>query len=81
LHIINEFSEKVLKIYKRKVSDVSYAAIHAGLESALFVQKYPNLKIASIGPTILDPHSDRERVDIDSVFKVLDIVEHLIILL
>jgi len=76
--VINEFSKKVLESYKRKVPNASYAAIHAGLESALFAKKYPDLKIASIGPTILDPHSDRERVDLDSVFKVLDIVEQLI---
>jgi len=75
---INEFSEKVLECYKKKVSDASYAAIHAGLECAIFAEKYPNLKIASIGPTILDPHSDRERIDLDSVFKVMDIVEQII---
>ena len=75
---IDEFSKKVLECYKKKVSDASYAAIHAGLECALFAQKYPNLKIASIGPTILDPHSDRERVDLDSVSKVMDIVEQII---
>ena len=41
-------------------------------------QFYLYLKIASIGPTIFDPHSDRERVDLDSVFKVLNIVEKVI---
>lgn len=75
---VNEFSKRVLEIYKSKVSNAEYSAIHAGLECALFAQKYPNLKIASIGPTILDPHSDRERVEIDSVFKVLDVVESLL---
>ena len=76
--VVNEFSEKVLENYKTKVPNSEYAAIHAGLECALFAQKYPNLKIASIGPTILDPHSDHERVDLDSVFKVLNIVEKVI---
>jgi len=76
--VVNEFSKKVLELYKTKVSNAEYAAIHAGLECALFVHKYPNLKIASIGPTILDPHSDRERVELDSVFKVLSVVESLL---
>ena len=76
--VVNEFSKKVLELYKAKVSNAEYAAIHAGLECALFVHKYPNLKIASIGPTILDPHSDRERVELDSVFKVLSVVESLL---
>jgi len=76
---INEFSKRVLKIYKKRVLNASYAAIHAGLETAIFVQKYPFLEIASIGPTILEPHSVNERVDIDSIFTVLDIVKELII--
>ena len=75
---VDEFSKKVLECYKKKVPNASYAAIHAGLECAIFAKKYPNLKIASIGPTILDPHSDRERVDLDSVSKVMDIVEQII---
>ncbi len=75
---INSFSEMVLKHYKEVCPGASYAAIHAGLECALFADRFRDLKIASIGPTILDPHSDRERVDLESVEKVMNVVEAVI---
>ncbi|WP_456453182.1 M20/M25/M40 family metallo-hydrolase [Hydrogenimonas sp.] len=72
---VNAFGDTVLKAYKKVVPGASYAAIHAGLECALFAERFPELKIASIGPTILDPHSDRERVDLASVEKVMAVIE------
>ena len=42
-------------------------AIHAGLECGLFLEKYPNLDMISIGPDMRDAHSPDERVRIPSV--------------
>ena len=42
-------------------------AIHAGLECGLFLEKYPNLDMISIGPDMRDAHSPDERVRILSV--------------
>lgn len=42
-------------------------AIHAGLECGILSQKYPDIRFASIGPTIHYPHSTREMVDLKSV--------------
>ncbi len=39
-------------------------AIHAGLECGLFLEKYPELDMVSIGPTILGAHSPDERLNI-----------------
>ncbi len=75
---VNDFSERVLQIYRRILPEASFAAIHAGLECALFAKRFKDLQIASIGPTILDPHSDREKVYMKSVEKVVDVVESLI---
>jgi len=44
-------------------------AVHAGLECGLFLEKYPYLDMVSFGPTISDPHSPSERLDIDSTAK------------
>ncbi len=44
-------------------------AIHAGLECGLFLEKYPNLDMISIGPTISGNHSPDEKVHIHSVEK------------
>lgn len=48
-------------------------AIHAVLECAYFVQKYPGVQIASIGPLIIEPHSTSERINLntaDDIWKV-----------
>ena len=42
-------------------------AIHAGLECGLFSGKLPGLDCVSFGPDILDIHTPRERLPIDSV--------------
>jgi dipeptidase D len=72
---INEFTSKVLEIYKKFNDKASLEAIHAGLECAIFKDKYPNIKVASIGPTIKFPHSRKEQVSIKSVENVYKIVK------
>lgn len=42
-------------------------AIHAGLECGLFLTKYPYMDMVSVGPTIRDAHSPKERLCILSV--------------
>ncbi len=75
---INEFSHKVRDVYRQYVPEADFAGIHAGLECAVFADKFPELKITSIGPTIVEPHSDRERVDLASVEKLTRVVEGIV---
>ena len=75
---INEFTSKVLEIYKEFNPNASLEAIHAGLECAIFKDKYPFIKVASIGPTINFPHSKKEQVSIKSVENVYKIVKKII---
>lgn len=42
-------------------------AIHAGLECGLFKAVYPDMDMISFGPTISDPHTPDERVEIKTV--------------
>lgn len=44
-------------------------AIHAGLECGLIIEKYPNMDMISIGPTIIGNHSPAERCEIPTVQK------------
>jgi len=44
-------------------------AIHAGLECGLFLEKYPQLDMISIGPTMLGVHSPDERLSISATQK------------
>ena len=72
---INDFTSKVLDIYKTFNTNASLEAIHAGLECAIFKDKFPDLKIASIGPTIKFPHSKKEFVYKKSVENVFEVVK------
>jgi len=42
-------------------------AIHAGLETGIIGEKYPGMDMISIGPTIKNPHSPDEYVDLTTV--------------
>ncbi len=70
------------KLVDAKVCEVfgqsKLMAIHAGLECGVIAQKYPQMKFASIGPTIRYPHSTREMVKLDSVEKTFDVVQKII---
>jgi len=74
----NQFAQDLLDIYKLHIPTSSLEAIHAGLECAIFKDKFPDLQIASIGPNIFNPHSNSERVEISSVLKVEKVVEEII---
>lgn len=56
-------------------------SIHAGLECGLFLEKYPNWDMISIGPDIKGAHSPDERLHIESTQKfwkhLLDILVHI----
>jgi dipeptidase D len=54
------------KLYKK---DPAVKAIHAGLECGLLGMVYPKWDMISFGPTIRNPHSPNERVNIASVEK------------
>jgi len=80
-------SSKLLKLSTMAFRDVygkdpNVKVIHAGLEAAIIKDKYKNMDIISIGPTIENPHSPMESVNIktvklfwDSLLKILQILE------
>ena len=64
--------EKVYeKMYGKKPAVL---VVHAGLECALFSTKYPEMEMASIGPTLRSPHTPDERCNIPSVAKSYEYV-------
>lgn len=68
LHLVDETFNDTLGFYPRKV------AMHFVLEAGYYVQKYPGIEIACIGPRIIEPHSTNERLEIstaDNIWKVL----------
>ena len=75
---INSFASLVNKATKKVFGESSYEAIHAGLECGLLLKRYPTIQFASIGPTIENPHSLRERVNLKSVEETFKVVEEVI---
>jgi dipeptidase D len=47
-------------------------AIHAGLECGLFLEKYNDLDMISIGPTLQGVHSPDEQIEIATVQMCFD---------
>ncbi|MEA3554427.1 MAG: M20/M25/M40 family metallo-hydrolase [Campylobacterota bacterium] len=74
----SQFTSNVLKIYKKHIPTASLEAIHAGLECAIFKEKYPNMQICSIGPNIYFPHSNREECEISSAIKLYNITKDIV---
>jgi dipeptidase D len=47
-------------------------AIHAGLECGIIGSKYEGMDMISFGPTIKNPHSPDEKIEVESIGKVWD---------
>lgn len=60
-----EVMKDSFKQLKGKLPEIK--VIHAGLECGIIGAKYPKLDMISFGPTIRDPHSPTEKVNIKSV--------------
>ena len=71
------FDSGILKIMngiyqKQYGSPAQVQVIHGGLECAVFVITYPGIDCISFGPTIKNPHSPDEKVNIPSVVRFWD---------
>ena len=74
---------ELMKICCRKYraftgEEISVEPVHAGLECGSFSAKNPGLDIISIGPTILDIHSPRETLILDSVYSCDTLVREIL---
>ena len=66
----SEILSKLVKVYKDLNStEPNVAACHAGLECGILGERYPGLDMISFGPTIKNPHSPDEKVNIATVKK------------
>lgn len=75
---ISDFTNLVSQEMKSVFGTTKMMAIHAGLECGVIGEKYPKMKLASIGPTIRYPHSTREKVKLDSVEKTFEVLQRII---
>jgi len=75
---VNSFTSLINDAMIKEYGESKYEAIHAGLECGVLLERYSNMKFASIGPTIVSPHSIHEKVKLDSVGKIFKVVEEVI---
>ncbi|MFR9275261.1 beta-Ala-His dipeptidase [Finegoldia magna] len=73
-----EFNEKseLMEVAKKafqKINDreIDVKVIHAGLECGVFAEKYKNIECISIGPTMYDVHTTKERLDVESLDRFI----------
>ena len=75
----NTFVSWVKALYEEIAgTPVTVGAIHAGLECGIIREKSGPMQMASIGPTILYPHSTRECVDLRTIDVLCDVVRAVI---
>lgn len=66
----SEILNVMVPLYKEMFNEnPRVQACHAGLECGILGEKYPNWDMISFGPTIRNPHSPDEKVNIASVQK------------
>ena len=67
---------EVYKAYSGK--EPVFEIIHAGVECAVIGEKYPEMEMISLGPTIRNPHSPDERLHIPSLEKTWEFLLELL---
>jgi dipeptidase D len=67
--------QRMIEIYRHLFGkEPEVKAVHAGLECGIIGEKYPDLDMISIGPTIRYPHSPEEKVSLSSVENFWELV-------
>ncbi|MDD6571345.1 MAG: aminoacyl-histidine dipeptidase [Thermoflexaceae bacterium] len=67
----SKLREIMLSVYEEQYGKKpEVTAIHAGLECGIFADRLPGIDIVSFGPDILDIHTTKERLSIESVERV-----------
>lgn len=72
LQMVDATFRDVLSFSPRKV------AMHFVLEAGYYVQKFPSIEIACIGPRIIEPHSTKERVELSTVENICKVLIELL---
>ena len=72
LKLVDQTFQDTLHFSPRKV------AMHFVLEAGYYVQKYPGIQIACIGPRIVEPHSTQERVEMSTIENIWQVVVELL---
>ena len=76
---VSPLREKAVKAYKELFgNEPKVEAIHAGLECGYWTAKIPNADLLSMGPSMYDVHSPRERVSKQSIANVWKLIKEIL---
>lgn len=75
----SKLAELAKKVYKYvSQTDLQVKTIHAGLETGLLSEKYPDMDMISIGPEIIGAHTPEEKLSISSTERTRDFIVELL---
>lgn len=78
----SKLRDLMCKAYKEASGEeMKLEGVHAGLECGIFKNKFPDMDIVAIGPTIYDCHSPNERIEIASVDRTYKFLKMLLSML
>lgn len=76
---VSPLREKAVKAYKELFGkEPKVEAIHAGLECGYWTAKIPNADLLSMGPSMYEVHSPRERVSKQSIANVWKLIKEIL---
>ena len=76
---VSPLREKAVQAYKDVFGkEPKVEAIHAGLECGYWTAKIPNADLLSMGPSMYDVHSPREKVSKQSIANVWELIKEIL---
>ena len=75
----SKLRDLMCKAYKEASGEeMKLEGVHAGLECGIFKNKFPDMDIVAIGPTIYDCHSPKEKIEIASIERTYNFLKILL---
>ena len=75
----NPMAKRCVEIAAGLGREMTIGAVHAGLETSVFHSLRPEMPVISLGGDVLDPHSVRERVRLQSVVDLMELLREMIL--
>jgi dipeptidase D len=75
----SELYKKTLDAYQRQFKTaMKWEVLHAGLECGYIAEKFPDMEIISVGPTVQDVHTTKERLYLPSLGKLAQLLKEVL---
>lgn len=73
------FRELMVELFEEQYGKKpEVVGIHAGLECGILIEKKPDLECVSMGPNLLEIHTTREKMDIESVERTWKYIKNIL---